>query len=124
MGFGALMSRWNPLVGEAAQRFHVPENWIRIVMQVESGGRTMSAEDRPITSSAGAMGLMQLMPSTYNDMRADYRLGPDPYAPRDNVMAGAAYLRWLESKYGYPAMFAAYTDGPGNLEARLTDAGL
>jgi len=118
------MKRWNPLIAEASQRFHVPENWIRIVMQVESGGRTMSDEVHPITSSAGAMGLMQLMPSTYNDMRADHQLGPDPYEPRDNVMAGAAYLGWLRGKYGYPTMFAAYNDGPGNLEARLMDAGL
>src|SRR5205823_597431 len=35
-----------------------------------------------------------------------------------------AYLRWLKGKYGYPTMFAAYNDGPGNLEGRLMDAGL
>lgn len=124
MSFGQLMNRWNPLIAEASQRFGIPQNWIRIVMQVESGGRTMADERRPITSSAGAMGLMQLMPTTYDDMRTDYRLGADPYEPRDNVMAGTAYLRWLRGKYGYPEMFAAYNDGPGNLEARLTDAGL
>jgi hypothetical protein len=67
---------------------------------------------------------MQLMPSTYRDMRADFGLGPDPFAPRDNIFAGAAYLRRLKGKYGYPAMFAAYNDGPGNLEARLMNAGL
>ena len=124
MGFGALMHRWDPLVAEASHRFGVPENWIRIVMQVESGGRTMVAEKQPIVSRAGAMGLMQLMPSTYGDMRSDFGLGPDPFAPRDNIFAGAAYLHWLKGKYGYPAMFAAYNDGPGNLEARLTNAGL
>jgi soluble lytic murein transglycosylase-like protein len=124
MSYGQLMQRWNPLVAEASRRFGVPEIWIRSVIQVESGGRTMSGEDRPITSSAGAMGLMQLMPSTWRDMRADHGLGPDPYTPRDNILAGAAYLRWLDAKYGYPALFAAYNDGPGNLEARLLDAGL
>jgi hypothetical protein len=70
------------------------------------------------------MGLMQLMPATYRDMRAEFGLGADPFVPRDNILAGAAYLRWLKSKYGYPAMFAAYNDGPGNLEARLMNAGL
>jgi hypothetical protein len=124
MGFGALMHRWDPLIAEASGRFHVPEKWIRIVMQVESGGRTMAGEKQPIVSRAGAMGLMQLMPSTYQEMRAEFGLGPDPFTPRDNVFAGAAYLRWLKGKYGYPAMFAAYNDGPGNLEARLMDAGL
>jgi hypothetical protein len=124
MGFGALMHRWDPLIAEASRRFAVPEKWIRIVMQVESGGRTMAGEKQPIVSRAGAMGLMQLMPSTWRDMRADLGLGPDPFAPRDNIFAGAAYLRRLKGKYGYPAMFAAYNDGPGNLEARLMDAGL
>ena len=124
MGFGQLMHRWDPLVAQASQRFGVPEKWIRIVMQVESGGRTMAGEKQPIVSRAGAMGLMQLMPSTYRDMRTEFRLGADPFAPRDNIFAGAAYLHWLKGKYGYPAMFAAYNDGPGNLEARLMGAGL
>lgn len=124
LGFGALMHRWDPLITQASHRFDIPEKWIRIVMQVESGGRTMSGEQQPIVSRAGAMGLMQLMPDTYRDMRTEFGLGPDPFAPRDNIFAGAAYLHWLKGKYGYPAMFAAYNDGPGNLEARLTNAGL
>lgn len=124
MGFGALMHRWDPLIAQASERFNVPEKWIRVVMQVESGGRTMAGDRQPIVSRAGAMGLMQLMPDTYRDMRAEFGLGPDPFTPRDNIFAGAAYLRWLKGKYGYPAMFAAYNDGPGNLEERLTNAGL
>ena len=62
---------------------------------------------------------MQIMPSTYEDMRQQHRLGSDPYDPRDNILAGAAYLRWLREKYPYPTLFAAYNDGPGNLEERL-----
>jgi hypothetical protein len=124
MGFEAPMHRWDPLIVQASQRFGVPEKWIRIVMQVESGGRTMTGDRQPIISRAGAMGLMQLMPDTYRDMRTEFRLGPDPFAPRDNILAGAAYLHWLRGKYGYPTMFAAYNDGPGNLEARLMGAGL
>ena len=124
MSYRQLMQRWDPLIAEASHRFGVPETWIRSVMQAESGGRTMLGENQPITSSAGAMGLMQLMPGTYRDMREDHGLGPDPYAPRDNILAGAAYLHWLNTKYGYPALFAAYNDGPGNLAARMLDAGL
>ena len=118
------MQRWMPLIAAASKRFGVPRSWIRAVMLAESGGRTMIGEGQPITSSAGAMGLMQLMPSTYADMRAQYGLGADPYDPHDNIVAGAAYLRWLRQKYDYPEMFAAYNDGPGNLEERLASGGL
>lgn len=119
MSTSQLLDRWTPLITAASERFDVPATWIRAVVQIESGGRTMSNETQQITSRVGAMGLMQLMPDTYRQMRADYGLGSDPYNPHDNIFAGAAYLRWLYVKYGYPAMFAAYNDGPGNLEERL-----
>ena len=122
--FSQRMNRWTPFISEAARRFAVPQPWIRAVMEAESGGRTMLGENHPIISSAGAMGLMQLMPQTYNDMRIQYGLGRDPYDPHDNILAGAAYLRYLRQKYPYPAMFAAYNDGPGNLEAKLMSGGL
>jgi Transglycosylase SLT domain len=124
MSFGQLMKRWDPLILEAAKRFDVPVAWIRAVMQAESGGRTMLGENLPMTSDQGAMGLMQLMPETYDEMRRQYRLGADPYDPHDNIVAGAAYLHWLRGKYGYPQMFAAYNDGPGHLDQRLAQGGL
>jgi soluble lytic murein transglycosylase-like protein len=124
MSHAQLMKRWDDDIAKASKRFGVPVAWIRAVMQIESGGRTMLAEGLPITSSQGAMGLMQLMPETYDDMRRAYRLGGDPYAPHDNILAGTAYLKFLQGKYGYPQMFAAYNDGPGNLEQRLRDGGL
>jgi hypothetical protein len=88
-------------------------------MRQESGGRTVLQGDLPITSEMGAMGLMQVMPETYRDMRIDHRLADDPYDPRNSVLAGTAYLKFLHGKYGYPALFAAYNTGPGNLEANL-----
>jgi soluble lytic murein transglycosylase-like protein len=114
----ALLERWQPLIREASKRFAVPEDWIRAVIRIESGGRTILF-GRPITSGAGAMGLMQLMGDTYNEMRARNGLGADPYNARDNIMAGAAYLRELYMKYGYPRLFAAYNAGPGRLEEHL-----
>jgi soluble lytic murein transglycosylase-like protein len=119
MGSRELIARWEPFIAAAAREYHLSADWIRAVMRMESGGRTMLAENSPITSQAGAMGLMQVMPDTYNDMRAAYGLGADPYDPHDNIFAGAAYLRALHRKYGFPAMFAAYNDGPGNLENHL-----
>jgi membrane-bound lytic murein transglycosylase B len=124
MSFSQLMKRWNPDITEASQRFDVPATWIRAVMQVESGGRTMLAANQPIVSSAGAVGLMQVMPSTYEDMRKEHALGTDPFDPHDNILAGAAYLRWLRLRYGYPGLFAAYNDGPGHLDERLARAQL
>jgi membrane-bound lytic murein transglycosylase B len=123
MTFGQRMRRWSPLIAKASKRFGVPESWIRAVMQAESGGRLM-LDGKPIVSGAGAMGLMQLMPATYAEMRAQYGFGRDPFNPHDNIFAGAAYMRWLRAKYGYPTMFAAYNDGPGNLEDTLKTGGL
>ena len=111
------MERWTPFIQEASRRYAISGQWIRAVMLIESGGRTMLDENRKIISTAGAMGLMQLMPETWREMRAQLRLGDDPYDPHDNVMAGAAYLHALYRQYGYPTMFAAYNDGPGMLAA-------
>src|SRR6185503_9321697 len=114
-----LIERWAPFIKEASRRFKISSDWIRAVMRVESGGRTLLADKTPITSTAGAMGIMQVMPDTYRDMKEQYGLGADPFNPRDNILAGAAYLKWLHEKYGYPKMFAAYNAGPGTLDAQL-----
>ncbi len=76
-------------------------------------------DGHPITSRAGAMGLMQVMAATYAAMRALHRLGPDPYDPHDNIMAGAAYLRAMHDQFGYPGLFAAYNAGPGRYAEHL-----
>lgn len=95
------------LIDTAARRFGVPRAWIRAVMRQESGF------DPRATSHAGAMGLMQVMPATYAELRRRYGLGPDPYDPRDNVLAGTAYLRELHDLFGPDGMLAAYNAGPG-----------
>ena len=100
-------------VTEASQRFGIPEHWIRAVRRVESAG------DVRAISSAGAMGLMQVMPETWGQLRARYRLGNDPYDPRDNILAGTAYLREMHDRYGSPGFLAAYNAGPGRYEEYL-----
>jgi SLT domain-containing protein len=100
-------------IAEAAQRFGIPVAWIRAVMRVES------ANDMRAISPKGAMGLMQIMPGTWADLRARHRLGNDPYDPRDNILAGAAYLRELYDRYGSPGFLAAYNAGPGRYEEHL-----
>jgi soluble lytic murein transglycosylase-like protein len=102
---------WRPYIDEASARFGVPAAWIERVMRAESGGRT-HRNGRPIRSSAGAMGLMQLMPGTWVEMRARLGLGSNPDDPRDNVLAGTFYLRLMYDRFGYPGLFAAYNAGP------------
>ena len=110
---------WGPYVREAARRFDVPEIWIRAVMHQESGDHEF-INGQFVTSAPGAMGLMQLMPPTYDDMRTQYGLGPDPYDPHDNILAGAAYVRQMYDIYGSPGFLAAYNTGPGRLDDFLT----
>jgi len=114
-----LIKRWGGNVQGASHRFNVPVLWINAVMRMESGGRTMLSEGQPMVSERGALGLMQVLPGTYEEMAQQYRLGPDPFRPHDNIMAGAAYLRWLKGKYGYPALFAAYNAGPQRVDDLL-----
>ena len=101
------------LITEASNRFAVPEPWIRAVMRIESGG------DAGVTSPKGAMGLMQVMPATYAYLSDRYNLGDDPYARRDNIFAGSAYLRELYERYGAAGFIAAYNAGPGRYEDYL-----
>jgi hypothetical protein len=113
---------WGPYIQEAASRFQVPERWIRAIMRQESGGRLYDASGRPITSPVGAMGLMQVMPRTYDTLRSRYALGSDPYDPRDNIQAGAAYIREMHARYGAPGFVAAYNAGPDRVEGYLSGA--
>ena len=101
-------------VAEAAQRFALPAAWIDRVMRIESDG------DPHAISSRGAVGLMQIMPSTYARLRLTYGLGADPFDARDNILAGAAYLREMFDRYGSPGFLAAYNAGPGRYDAHLT----
>lgn len=79
--------------------------------------RAESAGDVRAVSSAGAMGLMQVMPDTWAGLRVRYQLGRDPYQPRDNILAGTAYMRELWDRYGnVAAMLAAYNAGPGRYD--------
>ena len=116
---GPASDPWGPYIIEAAGKYDVPERWVREVVRQESGGRQYE-NGKLIISSAGAMGLMQVMPATYDELRARYHLGDDPYEPHDNIMAGTAYLRELYDVYGSPGFLAAYNAGPGRLDDYLT----
>ena len=98
---------------EASKRFAIPERWIRTVMQVESGNNPKAV------SPKGAMGLMQIMPDTWAELRARYSLGADPFDPHDSILAGAAYLREMHDRYGTAGFLAAYNAGPARYDEHL-----
>lgn len=112
------VDRWRPMIEEASTRFGIPASWIERVMRAESRGLTM-LNGRPIRSRAGAMGLMQLMPATWMEMRARLGLGSNPDDPRDNILAGTFFLRLMYDRFGYPGLFGAYNAGPGAYAAWL-----
>lgn len=90
------------LADAAADKYGLPRSLVRSVMAAESGFQPAAR------SPKGAVGLMQLMPSTARD------LGADPEDPAQNVDAGARYLRELLEKYhgGLRHALAAYNAGP------------
>lgn len=107
-----------PFIEEASERFGVPHAWIRAVIVAESGGRTV-LNGWPITSLAGAIGPMQVMPGTYDELQHRYGLGPNPADPGQNILAGTAYLKELWHRFGRAGMFAAYNAGPARYQAYL-----
>lgn len=102
--------QYKQMVIQASQQYGVPIHVLGNVMKMESNG------DPNATSKAGAMGLMQLMPSTFQGLGGS----GNPYDPQQNIALGTKYLSQLLSKYGNNEQMAlaAYDWGPGNLSKR------
>lgn len=110
---GGDVSRYDPIIREAAERYGLNPNIIRAMMKQESGG------DPNATSEKGAGGLMQLMPGTAEEVaRQEGMAGYDRYDPRDNIMMGAAYMKQQMDKYDgdLSVALAAYNAGPGAVD--------
>lgn len=97
------ISQWNESILKYSEQLGVDPNLSRAVMWVESRGNKDSV------SSAGAIGLMQLMPSTAKG------LGVDPHDPDRNILGGIKYIRQMLDKFGGDVnkALAAYNGGPG-----------
>ena len=97
---------YDALIKEAARRYRIEPGLIRSVMQTESAFNAVAV------SSAGAMGLMQLMPDLALELGVT-----DPFDPRENVMAGARHLRrLLDAHDGDVTMaLASYNAGEGTV---------
>ncbi|AXY22419.1 Soluble lytic murein transglycosylase precursor [Komagataeibacter saccharivorans] len=112
-GHVAVADPYADMIAEAATRAQIPASWIAAVLHAESRG------DAHAVSSAGAMGLMQVMPGTWASLRTSLGLGDDPFDPHDNILAGATYLRWMRDRYGDAGFLAAYNAGPARYDEHL-----
>lgn len=96
--------RWGKDIQASATKYGVDPAVIAAVIEQESGGKP------DIVSSAGAIGLMQLMPRTAKS------LGVNPYDPAQNIEGGTKYLAIQLNQFGSLEMaLAAYNDGPENV---------
>lgn len=103
---------YDPIVEAAAREWNVDPHWVRAIMQRESAGQKMDAQGRPIRSSAGAGGLMQLMPGTARDLGVE-----DVDNVVQNIYGGAKYLSQMLDKFGNPVYAtAAYNAGPQRVQ--------
>jgi soluble lytic murein transglycosylase-like protein len=97
---------YDDIIEEAAALHEIDSDLIHAVIQAESSFDPLAVSD------VGAQGLMQLMPRLQEELGVD-----DPFDPRQNIMAGTAYLkRLLDHHRGNLALaLASYNAGPGNV---------
>jgi soluble lytic murein transglycosylase-like protein len=103
---------------EESRRYELDPHLVLAVMHVESRFNAFAL------SPVGAMGLMQVMPATGEEMAAELGIewhgAQTLFDPMLNLRLGVAYLKQLESRYGNIATaLAAYNWGPGHIDRRL-----
>ncbi|TQR20213.1 lytic transglycosylase domain-containing protein [Psychrobacillus vulpis] len=99
-----LSSNYDEIIQRASEKFNLPEKLISSVIKQESGFNASAI------STAGASGLMQIMPGT-----AKYLGINNIFDPEENIMGGAKYLRQMLNQFdgNIETALAAYNAGPG-----------
>ena len=102
-----LQTTYSHYVQKAAQKYDIEPELIHAVIRTESNGNHRAV------SKKGAIGLMQLMPSTANDMNVG-----NPFNPEENIEGGTRYLKYLIEKFNgnLTLALAAYNSGPKTVE--------
>jgi soluble lytic murein transglycosylase len=98
---------YSEYVHKAASKYMIEPELIHAVIKTESNGNSLAV------SRKGAIGLMQLMPSTASDMNVT-----NPFDPEENIEGGTRYLRFLLEKFNgdLTLALAAYNAGPATVE--------
>ena len=127
MGISFLEKRAHPLeyseyVEQYSSEYNIPEYIVYAIIKVESDF------DPKAMSSSGALGLMQMMPSTFkwltsSEHLAEYLSTAELYEPSVNIRYGCYYLHYLFEKFqNWDTVFAAYNGGEGNVAKWLESA--
>lgn len=115
--FVAFPLKYRGEIEAAGAEFGVDPVLVASVIKTESRFRAGAVSPR------GAVGLMQVMPSTAEFVAEKYDLGEfDLYNPHDNIRIGTCYLRYLFDRFGDTrTVLAAYNAGPGNVARWAVD---
>ncbi|MBO5239229.1 MAG: lytic transglycosylase domain-containing protein [Lachnospiraceae bacterium] len=107
VSYNSCENAYDEFFQKAADTYHISVDLLKAVAKQESGFQSN------IVSSAGAIGIMQLMPST-----AEYLGVTNPYDPEQNIMGGAKLLSELYERYNGNLDFtlAAYNAGAGSVD--------
>lgn len=103
----AVSADYSSYIQKSARKYEIEPELIHAVIRTEFNGNNRAV------SKKGAMGLMQLMPSTANDMNVS-----NPFNPEENIEGGTRYLRYLIEKFNgnLTLAIAAYNSGPKTVE--------
>ncbi|MBW1729596.1 MAG: transglycosylase SLT domain-containing protein [Deltaproteobacteria bacterium] len=103
----AYIKKYEGIIRQAAEQFHVDPLLIKAVIKAESDF------DHRAVSHKGAQGLMQLMPDTANELKVE-----DPFDPEENIYGGTRYLSRLLRRFhnDKERAIAAYNAGPELVE--------
>ncbi len=114
--------RYKEIIAKYAEEYDVPQSVIYAVIKVESNFKASAV------SSVGAMGLMQMMPSTFSWLTGEEHLDEGLatlrlFDPEVSIKYGAYYLRYLYNKFdgNWETVYAAYNGGEGNVAKWLSD---